>query len=162
MSLTLRPIEPADHAAVLDLNERNVELLAPMDEHRLGQLLGWADRADVVDLAGEVAGFVLTFAPGTAYDSEYYEWFGNRFGVDFYYLDRIVLDDRFRRRGLGGFVYDEIEHVAAAYSRLTLEVNSLPPNLPSLAFHRRRGYHDVGEIGDHLKRVTLMAKELTR
>ena len=34
----LRPITPADHADVLALNERNVELLAPIDEARLVEL----------------------------------------------------------------------------------------------------------------------------
>lgn len=159
MSISLRPISPADHGFVLDLNERNVELLAPMDQARLAQLLGWADRADVVTVAGVPAGFVLTFPPGTAYDSENYGWFTARFGGDFYYLDRIVLDDSFRRMGLGAFVYDDLEQRAAAYSRMVLEVNSEPPNLPSLAFHERRGYVAVGELGD-TKRVSLLSKEL--
>lgn len=159
MSISLRPISPADHPYVLDLNERNVALLAPMDQARLVQLLGWADRADVVTVEGAPAGFVLTFPPGTAYDSENYGWFTERFGGDFYYLDRIVLDDSFRRMGLGAFVYDALEQRAAAYSRMVLEVNSEPPNLPSLAFHERRGYVPVGELGD-TKRVSLLSKEL--
>ncbi|MDP3892057.1 GNAT family N-acetyltransferase [Nocardioides sp.] len=158
-SITLRPITPADHSFVLELNERNVELLAPMDESRLLQLIGWTDRADLVVVDDSPAGFVLTFAAGTAYDSENYRWFTERFGGDFYYLDRIVLDERFRRMGLGAFVYDALEERAASYSRMVLEVNSEPPNLPSLAFHERRGYVAVGELGD-AKRVRLMSLEL--
>ena len=45
----LRPIQPADHDAVLELNARNVELLAPMDEQRLLEILAWSDRADVIE-----------------------------------------------------------------------------------------------------------------
>lgn len=156
----LRPLEPGDHARVLDLNARNVELLAPMDEARLAQLIGWADRADAISLDGEVAGFVLTFAPGTAYDSANYRWFGAQLGDGFYYLDRIVLDDAFRRRGLGARVYDELERTAAAYGRMVLEVNVEPPNEPSLAFHRARGYADLAVLGDDGKRVLLMEKVL--
>ena len=165
MSRRLRPVEPGDHAEVLALNQGSVELLAPMDGDRLGQLLGWADRFDVIDADGAVAGFVVTFAPGTAYDSPNYVEFTRRFGGDFYYLDRIVVSPDFRRQGLGYFVYDELErHAAASYSRFVLEVNSLPPNEPSLAFHRGRGYVDVAELavdtGPQEKRVLLMVKAL--
>ena len=43
---------------------------------------------------------------------------------------------------------------------LTLEVNLDPPNEPSLAFHARRGFVEVGQrdSGGHL--VSLMAKPL--
>ena len=39
-----------------------------------------------------------------------------------------MLHEDFRRRGLGGFVYDEVERVAAPYGRLALEVNLVPRN----------------------------------
>ena len=71
---------------------------------------------------------MVTFAPGAAYDSDNYRWFTERHRRGFYYLDRIVLHERFRRRGLGGFVYDEVERVAAPYGRLALEVNLVPRN----------------------------------
>ncbi len=161
MSAVLRPVEPRDHAAVLALNDLYVELLSPMDELRLRELLGMVDRADVVDVNGAVAGFVFTFGPGSAYDSANYREFSTRFDADFYYLDRIAIDESFRRRGLASFVYDEVERVAAPYSRLTLEVNTEPPNEASLAFHARRGYLQVGALaveGD--KAVALMSKEL--
>lgn len=157
--IRLRTMTDADVAFVLDLNHRNVELLAPLDEARLARLRGWAARADVIELAGEPAGFVLTFAPGTAYDSENYRWFSQRFDR-FRYLDRIVLDDPFRRGGLGRAAYDELEADAAAHARMVLEVNVLPPNEPSLRFHRGRGYVDLAELGDDEKKVVLMAKDL--
>jgi predicted GNAT superfamily acetyltransferase len=158
----LRPIEPRDHDAVLDLNARNVELLAPMDEQRLAQLMGWADRADVIQAepGGDLAGFVFTFAPGTAYDSENYRWFSDHRRDGFYYLDRIVLADTQRRLGLGRRVYDELEQVAKAHGRMVLEVNIEPANEPSLAFHRARGYVDVVELGEAGKKVLLMEKIL--
>ncbi len=154
----LRPIEPADHAFVLDLNQRNVELLAPMDEIRLEQLLGWASQAAVIEHDGQAAGFVLVVGPGTAYDSANYRWHADRYGEDFVYLDRIVLADGARRHGLGSRVYDAIELGAADQTRVCLEVNLQPPNEPSLAFHARRGYAQVGRLGDPGKVVALLAK----
>ena len=156
---TLRPMTPADHDDVLALNQRNVVKLAPLDADRLAEIQEWADRVDVVDVDGAFAGFVITFGPGTAYDSDNYRWFSGRFD-DFYYLDRIVLHEDFRRRGLGGFVYDDVEETARKHGRLTLEVNLVPRNDASLAFHEGRGYAEVGRLGDEEHLVTLMAKEL--
>ncbi|MEO7059086.1 MAG: GNAT family N-acetyltransferase, partial [Lapillicoccus sp.] len=136
----LRPMTDHDILTVLDLNERDVELLAPLDAGRLEQLRGWADRADVIDLGEQVAGFVVTLGPGSAYDSENYRWFSDRYGEGFYYLDRIVIGAEFRRRGLARFVYDTLETVAVPHARMTLEVNLDPPNSGSLGFHRGRGY----------------------
>lgn len=157
----LRPVETADHADVLALNEANVVSLAPMDRDRLLQMVGWADRFDVVDVGGEFAGFVVTFAPGSPYDSENYRWFAKRHGRDFYYLDRIVLADHHRRRGLGTFVYDEVERLAKRYGRLTLEVNLVPRNDVSLAFHDSRGYVEVGRRGDATHLQSLKEKRLS-
>ncbi|HET8716559.1 MAG TPA: GNAT family N-acetyltransferase [Nocardioidaceae bacterium] len=156
----LRPLAPTDHADVLRLNEHNVEALAPMDEERLHQLGGWADRFDVLEVDGAFAGFVVTFGPGSAYDSENYRWFHDRYGGRFYYLDRIVLEPHFRRRGLGGFVYADVEATAVPCERLALEVNLVPRNDASLAFHAGRGYAEVGRLGDDTHLVSLMTKEL--
>ena len=155
----LRPIDPADVPDVLALNQRNVEALAPMDETRLQQLRGLADRFDVLEHDGEFAGFVITFPPGSTYDSENYRWFAERH-TDFVYLDRIVLHERVRRQGLGSFVYDEVETAARPHGRLLLEVNLVPRNEPSLRFHARRGYREVGRLGDAQHLVALMEKVL--
>ncbi|MGZ4428063.1 MAG: GNAT family N-acetyltransferase [Nocardioidaceae bacterium] len=155
----LRPVSEREVPAVLALNERNVEMLAPMDEARLHELEGLADRFDVLEVDGGFAGFVVTFARGTAYDSENYRWFSERYD-SFYYLDRIVLHEDFRRRGLGGFVYDEMERVARPCGRLALEVNLEPRNEVSLAFHTSRGYVEVGRLGDDDHLVSLMEKVL--
>ncbi len=124
--MVLRPLVLADHEAVLALNERHVELLAPMDAERLGVLLGLADR----------------------------------YGPRFYYLDRVVLDDRVRRRGLASRVYDAVEARARPFGRLAVEVVSEPPNEPSLAFHAGRGFAEVARAGGGGKQVAMLVKEL--
>jgi predicted GNAT superfamily acetyltransferase len=154
----LRPITDQDVPAVLDLNHRHVELLSPMDGRRLEQLRAWASRADVIVCDDRVAGFVLVFSPGSDYDSENYRWFSERYGDDFDYLDRIVIDDAFRRRGLATSVYDAVENAAAPRGRLVLEVNLDPPNEASLAFHRGRGYREVHQLGATGHVVSLMER----
>ena len=159
-AVRLRPVEERDVPAVLALNELEVEKLAPMDEPRFSELRGLSDRFDVIEVDDAFGGFVVTFAPGSGYDSENYRWFAEQFGDRFYYLDRVVLAPRVRRRGVGRSVYAEIEARASAYRRVALEVNLVPPNLPSLAFHTARGYAEVGRLGRDGHVVSLMAKPL--
>jgi uncharacterized protein len=158
----LRPITPADHDTVLAWNAEHVELLSPLDEERLGALLGWCDLGCVITDAGRDVGFVLTFAAGSAYDSANFRWFTDRYDA-FYYLDRIVVDPTLRRTGIASRVYDEIEERAREVGPvMCLEVNLEPPNDPSLEFHRRRGYVEVGQDGATGHLVSLMAKQLER
>ena len=150
MNDLLRPITTADHDAVLGLNQRNVELLAPLDEVRLAELVAVADAARVIDVDSAFAGFVITFASGSSYDGENFAWFTERYD-DFCYLDRVVIHEDYRRRGLGSAVYDELES-SCGRPVFALEVNLDPPNVASLAFHRARGYTEVGQrmAGGHL------------
>ena len=140
------------------LNQRNVEMLAPMDEAHLHRLLAVADRFDVLEVDGRFAGFVMTMRSGAPYESENYAWFSQRY-ERFSYLDRIVLHEDFRRRGLGGFVYDAAEAAAVRDGRLCLEVNLVPRNDASLAFHAARGYVEVGQLGDEAHLVSMMTKD---
>jgi predicted GNAT superfamily acetyltransferase len=150
MTGVLRPMTAADHHAVLELNERHVELLSPLDEARLTALSAVAENASVIDADGAFAGFVVTFAAGSSYDGENFGWFSDHY-ADFCYLDRVVIHEDFRRRGLASAVYDELESCCGR-SLFTLEVNLDPPNVASLAFHRARGYTEVGQrlSGGHL------------
>jgi predicted GNAT superfamily acetyltransferase len=158
VATSLRPITEADLDDVVALNERFVHLTAPMDRARLADFVSAADRAAVLDVDGELAGFVLTFAAGAAYDGTHLAWFEERFD-DFCYLDRIVIHEDFQRRGLGTFVYDEIED-GCGRPLLALEVNIDPPNEPSLAFHRARGFVEVGQSDASGHLVSLMTKTL--
>lgn len=159
-AMTLRPITPEDHADVLALNERNVELLAPLSEDRLVELAAAASYAHVIDVDGAFAGFVLVFTAGAAYDGENFGWFAEHY-PGFTYLDRVVIHEDFRRRGLASQVYDVLEsHAARTTDLFTLEVNIDPPNEPSLAFHRARGFTDVGRRSSGGHDVTMMAKRL--
>lgn len=157
MSVRLRPVTPTDHDLVLRLNEAHVEMLAPMDPHRLGQLIDFGADLRIIEVDDEAAGFVVTFAAGSDYDSRYYGFHAERL-TRFTYLDRIVVDESVRRRGVASAVYDEIE--ATADSVLALEVNLRPRNDASLAFHSGRGFVVVGELADDDKAVAMMVKQV--
>ena len=91
---------PADHADVLGAQRapRRADLAARRAP--AGRDGGVADGHCVVDVDGAFAGFVLTFAAGSAYDGENFGWFSERY-PDLAYLDRVVVHEDFRRPGLG-------------------------------------------------------------
>lgn len=156
----LRPISADDVERVLAWNQSHVELLAPLDATRLDQLLSCSDAGWIITDAGLDVGFVLTFAGGSGYDSSNYRWFDARHR-DFLYLDRIVIDPAARRIGVASRVYDAIETRARELGPvLCLEVNLDPPNVPSLEFHRGRGFTEVGQITTTGPLVSLLEKQV--
>jgi uncharacterized protein len=155
----LAPLTPSERPDVIALNDRHAHLTAPMDDARLGYLTD-VGTVEVIRHEDRFAGFVVTMAGDAAYDSGNFGWFAERYDA-FGYLDRIVIHEDFRRRGLAGLVYDEVEdRVAQRAPLLALDVNSDPPNVESLAFHARRGYQQVGERDFHDHRVALLVKQL--
>jgi predicted GNAT superfamily acetyltransferase len=158
--MRLRELTPADWPRALALNAASVQELSELDEQRLGWILSLADRSVVVESDGEVVAFALAIASGTDYDSENYRWFGARF-ARFLYLDRVVVVEPLRRRGIGAQLYDALEVAAMRFERMVCEVNVLPANEASLAFHSSRGYVEIGRLAHgSTKLVALLSKEL--
>jgi uncharacterized protein len=156
----IRPLADADVEAVLDLNERSVEAVSPLDSSKLATYRTMAAESLVVDVEGEIAAFAIAYRPGSEYESENYRWHAVRFD-DFFYLDRIVVGSDYRRRGLATALYDAMEERARAHGRMVCEVNSDPPNVESLAFHRHRGYVEIGELAKpDGHRVVMLEKPL--
>ena len=148
-----RDLVPADLAWMVQLNDAAVPAVPPMDAASLGDVLGHADLAiAVVDQDAPDAlpvGMLLAMQPGGAYDSPNYRWFAEH-GVDGLYVDRIVVADGHRGLRLGQVLYARVFAEARRTGRaaVTCEVNTLPPNPGSLAFHGRLGFVRVGELVD--------------
>lgn len=144
--IRIRDFESTDLDAVWTLNQRAVDAVSPVTRARMLELIGMSRDVLVIEAAGDVAGFCNTFDPGANYDSSNYRWFSERY-EDFVYLDRIVIAESHRSRGLGALLYDEIQRRMAEGGEerhLLCEVNFEPPNEGSLRFHRRIGFHPVG------------------
>jgi hypothetical protein len=157
---TVRDARFADRAQLLALNAASVRELSALDAQRLDFILSLAHRSLVVESDGELAAFAIAIAPGTEYDSRNYGWFAERF-QQFLYLDRIAVGKPFRRQGLGAQLYDAMEAAATPFERMVCDVNVLPRNDASLAFHAARGYLELGRLAHgSQKTVTLLSKEL--
>ena len=155
-----RPYEPGDAEAVLALNQSALDAVSSLDLGRLGWLSDLADTCLVITDGSRLAGFAIMIGHGTDYDSINYAWFTERYD-DFGYLDRIVVDPAYRRTGVGSSLYDAAESAASRHGRMTLEVYAEPPNPASLAFHRSRGYSEVGRLEQaNGKTCAMFVKEL--
>lgn len=147
------------------LNDADVPRVGHLGAGGLAALLDHCDLALVAEHAGEVAGFVLAIAPGTAYGSPNYRFFEAR-GTDHLYVDRILTAPRHRRCGVASALSAAVEDRARATGRaeVTCEVNVVPPNPASLAYHAERGFVEVGrqDTGGGALTVTLLARTLPR
>lgn len=113
---------------------------------------------------GEPAAFLIAFDE-TAGDGigPNYAWFKARY-PRFVYIDRVVVDGAARGRGLASRLYEDLFAVARAGGHVLVgcEVNSVPPNPVSDAFHARHGFAAVGlaHLADRGKTVRYLARPL--
>ncbi len=120
-----------------------------MTSDELGALIAAADHAYGIDDADEpgapLIGIVIAMVPGRQYSSENYRYFSGR-SSSFLYIDRIVVDASVRGVGLGRTLYQRAFELArdAGFAEVTCEVNVVPPNPESMAFHSRMGFVEVG------------------
>jgi len=159
----LRAVAEPDVTAIAALNDDEAPRVSPLGPEGLAEQLRRCDLALIAEVDGVPAGFVLAVAPGAGYDSVNYRFFEER-GSDHLYVDRVVVAAVHRRRGIATRLYEAVEARAAETGRaeVTCEVNVRPSNPGSLAFHRERGFVEVGrqETTGGTITVALLAKPI--
>ena len=140
-------IEPTDYNYVLKLNEENADVLIPTDREELEYLAEKAALFQTIYVDEVPAGFIIALREGLEdYDFKSYRWFEERYSK-FLYIDRIVIDKKYWKKGLGRKLYqyafdyakgNDIEIVGAA-------ITTVPYNKESLSFHAKMGFTEVGE-----------------
>ena len=92
----------------------------------------------------EIIGFVTCFRERSKYHSLNYKFFCDS-EKRFLYIDRIIIKDGYRRKGVGTTLYDHLSSIAKKESLpLCCEVNTVPKNQTSLNFHAKNGFVEVG------------------
>lgn len=114
----------------------------------------------IVEIEGEIAGFMIVLDPHQNYDSENYSYFKETF-TSFDYVDRIVISEEYRGKGLGTKLYQYLFDNSKE-ERVTCEVNIQPPNPKSILFHQMLGFEEVNQHYSEggKKFVTLMARNI--
>ncbi len=160
---TIRPVDPADLAALREVNANNEPEVGPLDDGRIELFTAAAARFQVVETDGTTVGLFVGLGERIDYASPNYRWFAERH-PRFAYVDRIALQPEVRGLGVADALYDDFEDWAATSGRRVVcaEVNTVPPNPRSLRFHQRRGFTVVAELapygGD--ERVAMVEKLL--
>jgi len=150
----LRSVGPADiereealAGALLTLNNAHAQELSWLEAERLQYLVR---EAFVARRIGNLDAFLLAFDQDARYDSPNFIWFRARY-PRFVYVDRIVVAPSARGRGCARRLYHDLfKHaVRAGHDRVVCEVNKMPPNAASDAFHAALGFVEVGTASVH-------------
>ena len=161
-TITLRAARTTDYAAVLKLNEDAVPNVNSISERSLENLHGQSCFFCLAQDSAKLAGFLLALPESASYESLNFRYFKDRF-PQFAYVDRIVVSEDYRGRGVGRKLYSALFEKARNKTRLvTCEVNLIPPNPDSLRFHENLGFQEVGqqETDGGRKRVALLTRLL--
>ncbi len=158
--LDVRALGAADIPAALALNNTAEPHVPTVGEARFRWLLELASLAVGAYRGGDLLGLLIALSPRAAHDSPYYAWFDARYEA-FLYIDRIVVGQAARGLGAGRALYAAAEGFQPRPPRLTCEVNELPPNPVSLAFHTALGFRPVGTVETSpSKKVVMLEKPL--
>jgi predicted GNAT superfamily acetyltransferase len=151
----LRAATPGDIDAIVALNAAVVDVTSPMDAERCAALMALADPCIVAEEEGAVIGFALAMQSGAAYENANFAWFSARLR-NFVYIDRIVIGAAGRGLGLGTRLYDAVIAHAPGRLMMAAEMDLNPPNTASLAFHKARGFLEIGQRSYDMGRVVSM------
>lgn len=146
MNITVRDAAPKDYEAILRLNLNDEKMLSPLTRELIEKMSEITDVFQVAEADGKVAAFQMLYRENTDYWSDNYIWFNERFDR-FIYMDRIVVDEKFRRLGIGTLLYEEVFKRAKASQvpLVTCEIDIKPEyNLKSMKFHEGLGFHEIG------------------
>ncbi len=156
--MNLRPYDESDLAAMLVLNNAHAKELGPLTTDTLRNLLGTAMH---VRIAGAMDGFLIALDETATYDSPNFLWFKARY-ARFAYIDRVVIAETARGRGLARALYEDLFQAASGHTHVLCEVNYDPPNPASDAFHAAMGFSEVGRatLADRGKSVRYLMRTL--
>ena len=159
----LRDAVKADYESIVRLNAAEERQTSAMSLMRLKQFVLMASYCRVALIDGAVAGFLLAFGEGSAYENDNYAWFSERLS-DFVYVDRIVVGAEFGRKGIGNRLYSDLFSFARdrGIGTIACEYNIEPPNPASRAFHDKFGFREIGTqwVSGRTKQVSLQSVEI--
>jgi predicted GNAT superfamily acetyltransferase len=161
--LGLRDIRGDDLEALLALNRASEPGVGAIDAPRLRALVAVADLARVAVLGETIVGGLVALLPGRAYGSPNYRWF-EAAGDRFLYVDRVMVAACHHGRGVGRLLYEDAIATARRLGavRIVAEVNEVPPNPVSMAFHDHLGFRRLASETDprNGKRVAMLERPL--
>ena len=156
----IRDIQESDYNDIVDLNASEVQYTNVMDIDRVNYLDSLSTYHKVAVLNGRVVAFLLAMKDHCQYQNDNFNWFSLRY-KEFLYIDRIVVGRSFQGHKIGSLLYEDVFNYAREekITVITCEINIVPPNESSLAFHAKHGFREVGTqwIVNGQKQVSMQA-----
>ena len=160
MSAEFCPIAPTDYPALLALNNAHAVETNLLTREKFEAMV---DAAFFTRTKVGATALLIAFDQDAAYASANFHWFRERL-PRFIYLDRIVVAKEQRGKGIARALYGELFDAAraAGHDIVVLEVNLVPPNPVSDAFHAALGFSEFGRGSPYPgKEVRYLTKALT-
>ena len=151
-----------DLRAYLALNRESESMLSPLDEQSLSALI---ETAYCAWLTPEHDAMLIALNERSNYDSPNFQWFSDRYDR-FVYVDRVVVGESARGRGLARMLYERLFEQAQSdgYPVVCAEIYYDPPNPVSDAFHESMGFEEIGRayLADRDKSVRYLVRSLQK
>ena len=115
------------------------------------------------DINTLLVGYVLAFDRQAAYDGEEFRKFQRLTEKRYVYIDQIAVAKESQGLGVGRALYGALEAIACreGAQALCCEVNTVPPNLESMAFHKALSFERIHSMATlDGREVELLLKEL--
>ena len=141
--LSIRALKVSDLPLVHQWNEANLPHVNSLDFDSFEQVFKLSSFAYLLTIHHTPAGFAWLMGPNLSYSSRNYRYFNSNLNT-FLYLDRIVISEAYRSRGLATHLY---QHIASMHPNVPIccEVNSEPPNVASTRLHEKLGFKELGK-----------------
>lgn len=153
------PIADADLDGLLALNNAHAVETSLLDRAKLARMISIAFFCRTINSREAL---LIAFDQSADHDSVNFRWFRDRY-PSFIYSDRIIVSAAARGGGVARALYAELFAAAkaAGHSLIAAEVNRLPPNPGSDAFHAALGFVEVGAGSPYAgKEVRYLVKTL--
>ena len=163
MNCNIKTVDKSDFDFILSLNQKNLPEVSSTDLVGMSYFLKISSYFKIILHNNQPVGFCIGLKPGKDYFSENYIWINKRYN-SFIYVDRIVIDEKYRNIGIGSYFYT---HLVKTYygkvENIICEVNILPHNKPSVNFHKKYGFKEIGQkdTENGKKRVSYMMYKIS-
>tara|TARA_B100001142_G_scaffold34676_1_gene30668 strand:+ start:94 stop:606 length:513 start_codon:yes stop_codon:yes gene_type:complete len=137
---------------IYSINQDNVPEVGSIESMgKMKELISISSYHSIFLEKDNLIGFSICFREACPYWSENYKYFEKELD-QFLYVDRIAIDQKYRRQGHAKRMYEDIFNFASKDDLVvTAEVNTKPMNPDSLSFHEYMGFKEVGQrsFDDH-------------
>lgn len=151
--MVIRHVVEEDLNKILELNNSEAKWVGLIEKNFLQNFLNI--RHFYIEENSKMRGFLMAMKPMDDYWSKNFLWFRDRYN-DFVYIDRIIVNPVYRRKGIGSKLYQHL--VVVGNSPLVCEVAIKPFNEESILFHEKLGFKSVGEFSANGKKLNRMYK----